>query len=591
MADKTIGVTADDIKPVADAIIGAVKETVEKVAARIHESYADREEEVVDEALARFGSDGKLSENENGVFGIDAKWHGHQVAQAMNDSWVPVVVGCDPTGKVSEENVKEAFDIFLGLTSIGPDENDKVLQIMQQSLNVSETDPHAISIVRNIKNYIVGSGVTFSCFDQGIEDHLKSYWVRSKMNRRVREAVGRKFISGEHYFFHFIAKNGLVTTRDKTEAFQIPKVVTHSEDAETRIAYGRPKSGTTANELEWFADMDLRESMKNTPEFFKGEKFDFRKLNRRKSPVVQMLKYGPTSNVRGRPQMYSILRYLKYYQDFILDRIILNHERSKVVWIRTLKGNRGQETGRTLHGPRSGQILTETSQVEWKAVSANINAQDVTPDGRLMRMTIGAGVSFPEYVIFMDPSNQVYASLRKQETPLSQNIRPQQQDWVWDLEDTFRFVLRAGVNGGILKPQTELATYTLESARKIQQECFQMIQEKADYESIVAALVDLDKGASLETTKVATELVPVEVSLPDIVQEDPSSKAKIAEILLRSRLASRTTLAAELGYSRAKEDRLAAEEGGWFSPPGGRAAQGIENEAEDSSEEREDSDS
>ena len=72
------------------------------------------------------------------------------------------------------------------------------------------------------------------------------------------------------------------------------------------------------------------------------------------------------------------MRFLKYYEDFVTDRIVLNHERSKVVWVRIVKGNKPIEGGRGQYGPRGGQILTQTPQLEWKALSANIGADDVT---------------------------------------------------------------------------------------------------------------------------------------------------------------------------------------------------------------------
>ena len=171
--------------------------------------------------------------------------------------------------------------------------------------------------------------------------------------------------------------------------------------------------------------------------------------------------------------------------------------------------------------------------------------------------------NMPEHLLFQDPSNQVYASIRAQDTPFSQSVRSYQYDWVKDLEIMFRTVLREKIRAGSLPEQVQVETFTLESADRLYDEMIPMVKEEASREEIRAAIGPLADEAPTTTRTIPTVDVNIDMSFPEVVQQDPIKAAQESEILHRLGLASRTELAARHGYNYKQSAKLMAIERGW----------------------------
>ena len=563
----------------ADEINQLAKTHVETIESKIRASIeADQEEKInraVDDALAfympkngsqRVGEDG-------GVLPLDGD---HSLASRaqflMSETWTPIRIETTKEGKVDGDKIRHALlELFAGAPLsrhlIGGDEEGSVLiGVMESCEQKYKLDPHARSIIDNLTNYTIGTGCDHSCTVSEVDQVIKDFANRNSFRRRIKDAARRKFKVGEHYFFYYIDKNtGDVYLRDRTKAYEIKAINVHPEDAETRLAYGRSKyvrdTRTVkgdAPKIEWFADINYFDQ-KSTPGGVTAHGVG--RLSREK--LIQMCKIGDSSQVRGTPVLYPALRFLRYYEDFILDRIVLNHERSKVVWVRKINGNRNIPGGRAQRGPVGGQILTETPQVEWRVMNPEINGGEATPDGRLIRMAIAAAVNIPEHILFQDPSNQVYASIRQQDTPFSYNIRGYQQDWVDDIKTMFKTVIREKVSAKKLKPQSEVEVFTTESWQRIYDEIAPMIQESARKDEVLMAIEALAGEAPTKTTKIDTVDVQVDVSLPDVVQEDGLKMAQTSEVLDRIGIISKTELAGRHGYNFKRTALLKSLERDW----------------------------
>lgn len=482
----------------------------------------------------------------------------------LTEAWKPIVVTTNSAGEVDPKKVKEATTQFLMGSPLSLGDDDMILQAMTASLQKWHTDPHAQSLSRTVKVYTAGSGIEISSPNPKIHAELAEFWKVNNMPSRLKEAIPRRWITGEHYFRYQIGADGRIRIRDRTIPTEIAKIETHPEDMETRLAYGRSRpdsngvmsTSDTTEGLDWFADID----------YFTQEADDDFGMKSTQHPqlkdtdLMQMIKFGDSSSVRGYPSMFSVLRYLTYYEHFITDRIILNHERSKVVWVRKIKGNRGIEGGRAQSVPRSGQTLTETDRIEWKAMNAEIRADDVKEDARLIRLCISAGTGFPEHVIFQDASNEVYASIRTQDTPFAQTIMSEQQDWKWEIMKMLKVVLREKVNRGGMAKTFALPQFTMESYESMTERLTDMVKDGAEREDLLSELAGISKDAKTRTVRLATEDFPVDVKFPAMVQEDPLAMAQESEVLHRTGIASRHTLAAKHGLRHDEEiPRILAE--------------------------------
>ena len=572
---------AAQIGKVVVSEVGVLEEQIRKdVEDRLQAEQAEKINDAVLDAVAEMGADvnrGHADES-GGVLdlGTGDITLATQASQLLDSRWKPLVVSA---GSVDDNSIKQALTEFfaggpLGSYAVGSDEDSAVLvQVMESCHQKAKIDPHAKSIISNLTNYTVGTGLEISCSVQEVDDVLRSFVTNNQLHSRIKQAVKSKFVHGEHYFFFYIdPSTGDIYLRDRTKPYDIRSIQTHPEDTETRLAYGRLMENDSINRIafdtdkdnakyDWYADIDYFEQ-KTLPSGAVA-KGTGRMSNRK---LVQMVKMGAGSDVRGVPLMYPVLRYLKYYEDFITDRIILNHERSKVVWVRRISGNRKLAGGRAQRGPIGGQILTETPQIEWRVIKPEINADDVTEDGRLIRLAIASGVGIPEHLLFQDPSNQVYASIRSSDTPFAQSIRSYQFDWLKDLEIMFRVVIREKVKAGILPETTEVETFTMESYGRMTDEIGPMIRAKAPRNEVVHALAQISDEVPTETVKVNTVDVKIDLQFPEVVQHDPIRMAQESEILHRIGVLSKTEISARHGFNYKQSAKLMSMESNWNTP-------------------------
>jgi hypothetical protein len=562
-----------------EALEARIRQRVEKeIREKLEAEQQQKIQDGIDDALARYapeirGGDAGIA---RGMISLKQDPFLAKQAQMLMapDQWQPVVVSMSEGENVKESEVRKALTEFLSggpisKAAIGGDQEMGILMsVMEACEQKVKIDPHAGAIVNSLTNYTVGTGLEYSCSVEGVEDVLRSFAQKNGLRRRIKKAVIRAYTFGEHYFFYYIDPDtGDTFLRDRTKPYEIRAIQTHPEDIETRLAYGRIKKGDIDNvklntKYDWFADAGYWDQRKHPDG---GIARGTGRMSRRK--LVQMVKMGGSDELRGTPRMYPVLRYLRYYEDFVLDRIILNHERSKVVWVRKITGNRDIEGGRAQYGPVGGQVLTETPQIEWKIVNPQINASDSQPDARMMRLTIATGVRIPEHILFQDASEQVYASIRSQDTPFSYDIRSSQQDWVDDAESMFRMVIREKVRAGKLPDQTDVEVFTTEAHRRLYDELFPLIAEGGSRQEALSIVEALSDESPTKTVKIDTVDVKVDTRFPEIVQQDPLKMAQESEILDRIGIFSRTELAARHGGNYKQTAKLKNLEKDWVDEP------------------------
>ena len=564
--------------PVADE-----KKTLEMLRAQVERETAQKHQEdinrAVDEALAQWHGRHQERGDEilSGRVALNDKFAAYAARGLLSESWMPIVVDGSKLqeGKVTEKAILDSLDEFVSgyplhtqegrsLSFNAANAQERLFKAMKSADQKFSIDPHVGSIVKMLTNYILGREVLMGCAHHSKVDHvLRDFWKRNKMPKRLKEAVKRKIITGEHFFFYFIDTNGDVTLRDSVKPWDIVNIEANDDDMETILSYERSIASPDdvlkgrAKSL-YYADINYYEQLDKAF----GQRSDFHgRLSKNK--LVQMVKYAGMDNLRGITPLYSVLRYVKYYEDFLVDRIILNHERSKVVWVKVIKGTGSSEGSTTSQGPKSGQVLIETPWLEYKTVNANINAADAKEDGRIIRLAIATGVDMPEHVLFQDASQAVYSSIRNHETPFSQAIRSHQDDWRWDLQEMARVLIREKVIRGLLPKTTRQEIVTLESWNKMYYELRDMIEAGEHAARIKNALKTLMGDSKTTARMIPTEDVDVDVKFPDPVQEDPLKQAQRAEVLYRINVASLPEIASWVGLNWYEQNDLQQKAGGW----------------------------
>ena len=408
------------------------------------------------------------------------------------------------------------------------------LQAFQDAaIKKERTDPHARSIVDNIQRYTVGRGVKFHCAVPEVEDWLRDFWRLNGMEGRQKRMVRSWFLEGEYFVTFFCStETGRVKLR-KIKTKEIVQIETHTEDAETRLAYQRVYMVNGDKREIWYPDISYYEqrrdeldgqTSKHESQFVDGE-----------NTLVHMIKTGPEDELRGRVPMEAILPYLKYYEDLLIDGCRRAHEEMKVVWIKEIQGEgagaRGAEaTTRKMRSPPGGTMLVETRGVKYRIETPQLASADIERIGKMVLYTIGSGVTIPIHILDQNAENESYASIREADTPFSQMILDMQDYWSEEFDLFGRVSLRTAVAAAKLPEMVKIQSYSESACWDAGGLVIGGVLEGREVGSIVKDVRRVLEAGEEKTEEMATVEVPVDWIFPEMIVKDEEKQAKAMQI-------------------------------------------------------------
>ena len=440
---------------------------------------------------------------------------------------------------------------------------------MQEAVYVKYfNDPHCRSIIDNWTMYTIGGGLKLNIDNPKVEKVIRDFRQTNDMVKREKQLIKMCYIEGELFIAYYINPvNGKVKIR-RIRPQEIADIETHPEDIETKFSYhweyDHSPMGTEQQYKRdiWIPDIGYQDYL--------GSPFGTRLAKSKKRvksmPLVQMMKMGIDTEVRGRVPLSPVLRHLKYYEDWLMDRIRLNHERAKVVWIKEVRGRMPESTERNRRAPRGGVMLVETENVKYRIEKPSINADDAKEDGLQILYTIGAGTSLPIHILNQRSDQQVYASIRKAETPFSQYIRGQQEFFESGFEKMYRTVITSAVDAGSLPKRVRIPEYSQESLLETMTKINEMIVDNKPT-SYIKEQAEKMLQPSISYKPINTADIPLGMEFPEIIREDMEAQAKVFKIHKEIGIASAATLAAKAGYNWRQELANMLNENQMFTEP------------------------
>lgn len=398
-------------------------------------------------------------------------------------------------------------------------------------------DPLGRSIVKNFEYFTVGRDTRVNSIVGDIDNFLQEFRNLNKMSLREKNMVRSCFIEGE-YFLKFVKIEDQIYLRKVIPA-NISEVKTAQDDYEQILGYEVKKSDGS-NDTYFIKDINYDLHSRLT-----GESLTFSSLSANK--YIQFIKIGEEEYLRGSPPMYPVLRYLRYYEDWLIDRIRLNHERAKVVWIRTRTGDKRQDLGNPFSAPKGGIMLDETPNLKYRIESAKLDATDAKEDGLAILYMIGSGTNMPIHVLNQRTSEAVYASIRKSESPFTQMIEDYQEFWESHWETMYRFALR--FSGKFEGKTFKIPVYREEIKQNAMKKVNEMVLDQRPDEEIIKEAKEILKKGFEKMEKVGIDKVPITITFPQVVQEDPLILAKVLYLHKKMGIVSQQTASERAGYN------------------------------------------
>lgn len=410
-------------------------------------------------------------------------------------------------------------------------------------------DPNARGIVDQVQYATIGRGITFECLDRAARGCLLSFWRENGMESRQKLMVRDCYLEGEYFPQYFINfADGRVKLR-KAPPKRVLEIECHPEDVATKLAY--LYESPDGVKQEWIADVDYFKQLRDFDRAVSEHAGDLSESRR-----IQLIKYGFEEELRGRVPMQPVLRLLKYMEDFAVDRVKFHHERAKSIGILMLSPAYASKykvrEGTAYKFPNDSVLLVGVKgEKEYQFHTLNLESSEAQQDFLMLAYLISAGVGIPLHVWQQRGDQEVYASIKKMDTPFSTFILSNQDFWSNHFDKMFRVVLEAAVRAGTLPEMTSVPRYAtgdVETLKEAMSEVLFGVVEGQDKNEILAkAKTRLDREQ--EPVEIPTLSVPISIIFPDPVKENPLEQAQVLEIYQRLGIASLPTLAARAGFN------------------------------------------
>jgi len=449
-------------------------------------------------------------------------------------------------------------------------QSEAELRLIQLIVNSRyNADPFVGNAIDNMSRYIIGSGLRVSVQNEEVDNVIENFLRQTDLAGLFSDFIKTTYKDGEA---GYLIKSKVTKGKKPRVDWSIHKVFseeirgfeTHRENPGKKYAYWREViiNGQNKFKLEnkWYADIEYwyQFNTRNTLIAFDGAKSD--KADLTKDAVIAWFSHGDKRECRGRVPLERCLRDFRLEEDFRINRAILNYERSKVLYIHSVKQqvNRTKATTevRKSASPKGGVELKIGPGEDYKMTTANLQAADADVDGLLFLYAAGSGISMPIYILGMRADQQNYSAIKNTDSPFNQMILEVANDFIVYLRKIFKWVIARNIDAGILQDTVTIKRVAKEKEQKLFNSFARVLGELQDGKKIsidIKEKLDAELTAALEDIDIPTMELVIDVVIADAVKPNPLEMAKTAFIERKISMVSSQTLSEKRGYKWPQE--------------------------------------
>lgn len=435
------------------------------------------------------------------------------------------------------------------------------LEMIRQARRQFRWEPNARGALQSMQNYIMGQGISITpkAKDPMLWWVWREFWTsnRSRMEIKQFEIIIRLFRDGE-VFMEFFSEDAQDKSTGKTTVRFIDPLLVKNPASEMQGQVKGFNGQTTRSGIEH--DSQDVETVVAYWVQSNADSSEFRKVPANR--VLHIKIFSDSDQKRGESFIQPILNMLTNYRQWLDNRIILNKMRSAIVLIRQMKGTQGQvnsivsnlaQAAHTRTGAqkrenfRGGTILTANEGVEYKMLAPNINATDVSEDGRNIKLNMAAGTNLPEY-IYGDASNANFASSLIAESPFVKSI----QYWQTFLEyyycQIYKRVIKNAADAGLIEIPDEKEFF-----RKLKGVAKLTEQDDEDESPREKALKELMPEGKMESPMEI--FFGCDIQWPEIIHRNVKEQTEALQLQRAAGWVSDPSASQKLGYEYSEEVR------------------------------------
>lgn len=301
------------------------------------------------------------------------------------------------------------------------------LEIHNRCYEAYNANPLASFVVDNMVNFVCGERTTVEAKSPKVQRIIDEFWhdPDNHMPTRVRALCRELSLYGEQFVRFFVNPYTGRVKIAQIDPSLIDQIETDPDNVERNVRFhqrpvgpggalwsatapigGATPSGAQLSKAGIIYAPDPR-SYAPTAEpgaiYAPGDQVMAGTWYDAGTQVVQF-KINAVSNAkRGKPDLATILPWLRRYQEWLIDRVRINKYKSAFLWDITLAGADAKTVERKrmqyAYAPSPGSVVVHNESETWGAVQPKIDADDVAADGKAIKMMVAMGAGLPEHYL------------------------------------------------------------------------------------------------------------------------------------------------------------------------------------------------
>lgn len=436
-------------------------------------------------------------------------------------------------------------------------------QVLTNCHAAYQRNPLAHRGVNYMASFVVGDGFSLSCRNKQVDEWLTAFIDNPDNDIRAyeRQAAIDLQVDGELFLRYY---DGSENTSTRGQVVVVPQRPWECTYIKTEKGFFRRPDAYHFERIVSRGD-DPTGSEPQAAEDVPGDEILHIAVNRH------------AYELRGRPDLYPILPWLRAYKEWLEDRARQNARRGTLLWDVAVTAGGAPNAissvmARWSRPPTSGSVYVHSDKEKVSAVENAVNADAASEDGRQMKMMVAVGLGLPEYFL-SDGANANMATTKSQTLPAMMTFQDYQRLLIEKLwYPMFRRVLQAAIDANILPPMVD--------------------EEDADGDPLYEELApDADEDAPRVIRKINT-LDAYDVAYQPIGDKEPFTLAQALAIASSNGWVSDETATTEMGFDYGIEQKRRKREqaegandmarGNIPTPPGvtppGFTSNGVEEE-------------
>ena len=272
--------------------------------------------------------------------------------------------------------------------------------VLEQCNSVYHRNPLANTAVQYTADFVIGDGFNLQCKNYEVEEFLQEFIEHP--DNCIREYERQALID--------LQKDGELFLRIFEEAGRVAAVPLRAWECEgikTEKGFFRRKE---------FYRFQFHETEGDVTGATSSDKEDVPA-----DEIIHVAINRSAYELRGRPDLYPILAWLRADREFLENRARQNHWRNALLWLVQVAagGNPNavaQVQSKFRKPPEPGTIAVVSDKVNVTPLSNPVGAGDAAEDGRQIKLRNIMGMRLPEY-FFADGYNANLATAKSQQLP------------------------------------------------------------------------------------------------------------------------------------------------------------------------------